>query len=83
VFLRVERFGLIMRILGHTTDPAIARFIGMTDRTVVRARAGIIGERFIAAVLIALAPHADDLRALNLGVSFEDLFEVGDKSVAA
>lgn len=83
VYLRVERFNLIMRVLGHTTDPAVGRFIGMTDRTITRAREGIIGEQFIAAVLAALGPHAEDLAALNLGVRFEDVFEVRTKPVAA
>lgn len=83
VYLKVERFDLICRILGHTSGPAVGRFIGMTDRTVDRARKGIIGEQFIAAVLKAIGEHEAELAELGIGVRFEDLFEIGDKQVAS
>lgn len=84
VFLRdVKRFDLIMRLLDHTSDRDVARLIGMTDRTVNRARAGDgVGGMFIAAVLIALAPHADALAVYDLGVAFEDVFFAGEKPAA-
>lgn len=83
VYLKVERFNLICRILGHTSDPTIGRFIGMTDRTVSRAREGIIGERFIAAVLRTFGEHEVELAEYGIGIRFEDLFEIRDKQVTS
>lgn len=83
VYLKVERFNLICRILGHTSELTIGRSIGMTVRTVSRAREGIIGERFIASVLKAFGEHEAELAEYGIGVHFEDLFELGDKQVTS
>lgn len=83
VYLKVERFNLICRILGHTSDPTIGRSIGMTDRTVSRAREGVIGERFIAAVLKTFGEREEELAEYGIGVRFEDLFEIRDKQVTS
>lgn len=83
VFLRTERFALVARVLGHTSDAALGRAIGMAERTVRRARDGVIGEQFIAAVLAAFGEHEADLAAHNIGVKFEDLFEVRGKAGAS
>lgn len=82
VYLRTDRFALVARILGHTSDAALARAIGMTDRTVSRAREGVIGEQFIAAVLRTFGEHDAELAQYGVGVKFEDLFEIGEKQVA-
>lgn len=81
VFLKVDRFDLICRILDHTTDAAIARFIGMTEPTIPRARKGIIGEKFIAAVLKNFGERSDELAKYGIGTRFEDLFEIRDEPV--
>lgn len=83
VYLRKERFDLICRILGHTSDTAVGRFIGMTDKTVKRARDGILGEAFIASVLRAISEHQSQLAEYGIGVRFEDVFEIRDKQVVS
>ena len=55
----------------------------MTERTVGRARDGVIGERFIAAVLSAFGEHEEELATYGIGVKFEDLFEIREKASAA
>lgn len=83
VFLRTEHFALVAKLLDLTTDAALSRAIGMDRITIGRARDGIIGERFIAAVLSAFGQHADQLAKLGVGVTFEDLFEIREKATAA
>lgn len=80
VFLKTDHFALVAKLLDLTTDAAIARAIGMDRLTIGRARDGIIGERFIAAVLSAFGQHAETLAGLGVGVKFDDLFQIGDKS---
>jgi hypothetical protein len=80
VFLRTNHFALVARLLNLTTDAALSRAIGMDRITISRARDGIIGERFIAAVLKAFGDRKADLAVLGVGVAFEDLFEIRDKS---
>lgn len=78
VFLLPGKLALYAKVLGCTSDAAFAQRIGMTERTVGRARNdGIIGVQFIAAVLTTLRQHQAELATMNLGVSFEDIFEVG------
>lgn len=76
VFLKVEHFNLAARLLGLDTDAAISRAIGMDRITISRARDGILGEKFIAAVLTVFGQRADELAALGVGVKFDDLFTV-------
>jgi len=83
VFLRTEHFALVARLLDLTTDAALSRAIGMDRITISRARDGIIGERFIAAVLSVFSERKDELANLNVGVTFDDLFEIRDKAVSA
>lgn len=82
VFLRTEHFALVARLLDLTTDAALSRAIGMDRITISRARDGIIGERFIAAVLSVFGDRKDELAPLGVGVTFDDLFEVRDKAVS-
>lgn len=82
VFLRTEHFALVARLLDLTTDAALSRAIGMDRITISRARDGIIGERFIAAVLSVFGERKDELANLGVGVGFDDLFEVRDKAVS-
>lgn len=81
IYLKTERFALVARVLGYTSDAALGRAIGMTERTVGRARSGIIGEQFIASVLKAFGEREEELAQFGIEVKFEDLFEVGDKAV--
>jgi hypothetical protein len=82
VFLKNEHFALVSRVLGFSSDAALSRVIGMDRMTIGRARDGVIGERFIAAVLSAFGGHKEELAALGVGVSFEDLFEIREKASA-
>jgi hypothetical protein len=83
VFLKTTQFALVARILGHTSDAALGRAIGMSDKTIGRAREGVIGEQFIAAVLTAFGEHEELLKQYGISVKFEDLFEIGNKQAAA
>lgn len=80
IYLKAERFALVARLLGCTSDAALGRVIGMTEKTISRARGGMIGEQFVAAVLKAFGEHEQQLAQFGVGVKFEDLFEVGDKA---
>jgi hypothetical protein len=81
VFLKSEHFALVARILGYTSDAALSRAIGVTDRTLRRVREGVIGEQFIAAVLRTFGEHSEELAQFGIEVKFEDLFEIRDKAV--
>jgi hypothetical protein len=83
VFLKTEHFALVARLLNLTSDAALARSFGVNPMTISRAREGVIGEKFIAAVLKSYGEHADELAKYSIGVKFEDLFEVRDKAAAA
>ena len=83
IFLKADHFALVAKLLGFTSDAALGRAFGMDPRTVSRAREGVIGERFIATVLHVFGEHKNELARYNVGVTFEDLFEVGDKAASA
>jgi hypothetical protein len=83
VLLRADRFDLITAALGHGTDLRRAVLLQVDPKTIYLARRGVVGEKFIAAVLSALERHADQLARLNITTAFEEVFEVGDKRTAA
>jgi hypothetical protein len=83
VFLRNDHFALVTRLLKLETDAAISRAIGMDRITISRARDGILGERFIAAVMFLVGQHADELATFGVSVKFEDLFEVSRVKAAS
>jgi hypothetical protein len=76
VFLKIDHFALVAKLLNLNTDEALSRALGMNRITMSRARDGILGERFIAAVLYVFGKRATELAALGVGVKFDDLFEV-------
>lgn len=74
--LRYDKFVAYFAQIGFETTEAIAREIGMTSRTIRRARNDdIIGEVFVASTLAALRRH-------GLSVQVEDVFELGEKAAA-
>lgn len=79
IVLRADRFDQMTAALGYTSDIARSRELDVNPKTIYLARHGVIGERFITAVLTFLARHADKLAALNFTTSFEEVFEVGEK----
>lgn len=83
IFLRLDRFDLITRVLGCGSDVARARLLDMDPKTIYRARRGVIGEEFIARLLDVMRQHEAELAAINIGVAFEDVFEVRIKPVSA
>lgn len=68
--------------LGVTKDPEIAALAGYSDRTIRRARAGRLGEVFIANTIHTLRQHADKLAKYGLEPSLDELFEVVDEPAA-
>lgn len=81
VFLKTDHFALVARLLNLTSDAALARETGLNSETFRRAREGVIGEKFIAAVLSLFGEHAEQLSQFSVTVAFEDLFEIRDKAV--
>lgn len=63
--------------IGCESAAAIAAETGVTDRTVRRARDGVIGEVFMARTIAALHRNADKLHAAGYKVpTLNDLFRV-------
>lgn len=83
VWLNVEQFELITQELGARSDTSRARLLGVDPKTIYRARRGVIGEEFIAKALAVMLENAADLEAIGIKPSFEAMFEVGTKEVAA
>jgi hypothetical protein len=74
--LRAEQFDLMTRVVGYASDAARARLLGVNERTMRRARQGIIGEVFVAHTVAALRRHEDALAERNLYPTLDSLFEV-------
>jgi hypothetical protein len=83
VFLQTEHFALVARLLNLTSNAALARAFGLNPETITRARDGIIGEKFIAAVLSYFAGRADELAKYGVSARFDDIFEIAPKPVTA
>jgi hypothetical protein len=83
VFLKTEHFALVARLLNLTSNAALARAFGLNPETITRARDGIIGEKFIAAVLSYFAARADELAKYGVSARFDDIFEIAPKPVTA
>ncbi|PZG15064.1 hypothetical protein C1I95_20365 [Micromonospora craterilacus] len=60
--LDVARHTELFAAIGCDTAAKIAAATGVTERTVRRARQGVIGEVFMAQTITALRRHADTLR---------------------
>ena len=65
---------LMWRVVGKMSDDEIAAEIGMHEKTIGRARKGIIGKPFIANTLNALRQYEHLLTMCNLEPSFEKVF---------
>lgn len=85
VFLRDggEPFNRMLRFLGAKSDLGRSRLLDVDPRTISRAREGIIGEQLIAKVIALMERHAEQLAAADEATTFEDIFEIGPKKVAA
>lgn len=83
VFLNEGRFEQITKALGSDSDLARARLLAVDPKTIYRARRGVIGEEFIARAIAVLHEHEAELKAIGVEPSFETLFEVRPKQVAA
>lgn len=83
VLLRGELFDVITAVLGAGTDAARARLLNVDNKTIYRARRGVIGEEFIAKTLDVLERNKDKLTPLNIDPTFESVFVVGEKQMAA
>lgn len=79
IILKPGRFDQVFKeILRYRSDGAIAQAAGYTDRTVRRARAGQLGDVFVAKTLTLLARHADELAAHGISPTFAALFELDE-----
>ena len=74
---RMDRIDLMTRVLGCESDPERGRLLGLTDKTIRRAREGIfVGGIFVANTIAGLRAHERELAARNLRPVFDELFEV-------
>jgi hypothetical protein len=69
-------FDLMWRVVGKKSDDEIAAEMGMHEKTIGRARKGIIGKPFIANALAALRKREQLLTMCNLEPSFEKVFVI-------
>lgn len=85
VYLNEERFDIITRALGATSDAARARLLNVDPKTIYLARrdAVRVGEKFIASALRVMREHTSELAAIGITPSFEAMFEVREKRVSA
>lgn len=74
--LRVDKFDLMTRVLGCESDAARAALLGLTYRTVLRARRGVVGEVFVAQTIFALQREGETLGQYGLKPTLDELFEV-------
>lgn len=81
IHLDVARHTELFAAIGCTTAAQIAAETGVTERTVRRARRGVIGEVFIASTVAALHRHADKLRERgHQPPTLDELFTVVTKA---
>lgn len=80
VQLRAERFALMFAVLGYKTDQEIAAVAGYSRRTITRARAGQLGETFIANTIHVLRQRSPELARYGLSPDLDELFVVVDKA---
>ena len=87
--LRADRFALMFAILGYKTDTEIRMVknprywnAGYSRRTIYRARAGQLGEVFIANTIHVLRQHADELARYGLDPTMDELFVVVERRPA-
>lgn len=67
----------LFKAIGCETDAAIAAETGVSDRTIRRAREGVIGEVFMSKTITALRRHEPKLLAHGLQPpTLADLFSV-------
>lgn len=75
--LDVARHTELFAAIGCDTPAKIAAETGVTERTVRRARRGVIGEVFIAQTIAALQRHDEQLRAAGVKApTLDELFTV-------
>jgi hypothetical protein len=76
--LKAQSFDLMTGVLGCWTDDARARLIGVSAKSIDRARRGscMLGHDFIAQTMLGLGARRDELATRNLVPCFDELFEV-------
>lgn len=70
------RLDAATRLAGYGTDLARAELLDVSDRTLRRARKGVLGEDFMAKAVAALRPHSRKLAKEGIEVSLDSFFEV-------
>lgn len=79
----LKQFDVMTSALGCRSDEDRARLISVNVKTISRARQQpLVGGKFVANTLAALAEHRPELVAQNLHPSFDALFRVGLRSAA-
>nr|MDT0660806.1 hypothetical protein [Micromonospora sp. DSM 115978] len=80
--LRSDRFDLMTTALGCRTDIARGELLGLSPRTIYRARRGSFGLEFIVKTIFVLQQHREALAEFNLCPSLDELFEVVTPALA-
>src|SRR5690349_9941247 len=78
--LREPQFDLMLKVLGVEKPREIAELIGVSRRTLERARMGRFGGDFVARTVCGLRQHGDRLARYGLRPSLDELFEVTDEA---
>jgi hypothetical protein len=83
VHLRSDRYAELFGAIGCTDDQKIAAAAGYSDRTIRRARAGQLGEVFIANTIRTLQQHRGVLADHGYDEpTLDDLFVVVEREAA-
>jgi hypothetical protein len=69
-------FDEMTRALGLATDVDRAAFLGVSERTVRRARAGQLGEAFVARTVHSLRQCEDELTKRGFRPTLDNLFRI-------
>ncbi len=74
--LREDNFAKAWSALGYTSDAAMALHLGLSERTIKRARQGDVGHLLISRSLKSFRARPRKLARVGLKPTFETFFEV-------
>lgn len=81
VELRSDRLDMMSFCLGCQNDTELAALIGVTERTIRRARReGIIGEKLMRLTVAAAQRHEKKIARVGLKPTFDEFFAVRTKA---
>jgi hypothetical protein len=83
VFLNEANFNLVTKALGANSEVARSQLLTVDPKTIYLARrGGVVGEKFIANVLLVMRNRAAELTAVGITPGFDAVFEARERQVA-